>query len=257
MRNDFGWPDLRNKGNGVQGPCRERGNYVLLCEGSCLVVQMWLDARRPHTLCSLGIIWEYWRDVSRPSGRGIELPVEEISGEVESENLCKATLIGPGKVFFPVRKMRCCTWVIVTNVIPYSEAFGKDCFFISWALRQFLSQTHPRCCPLTDAVSLLHQQKPDLPLGCILAPYSLCQSNGPQYLLCDHCLIKGLILNYPIQTLPVIPVDFDHYWVNFKHVSSLLWSYLIGFLLIWLNRALPKENTFLGIDWTQLIGGKL
>lgn len=110
--------------------------------------------------CALGgMIWEYWRDVSRPSGRGIALPVEEISGEVESENLCKATLIEPGRVLFPVRKTRCYTWVIVTNRIPYSEAVGKDCFFLSCALRQFLSQTHPRCCPLMDAVSLLHQQK--------------------------------------------------------------------------------------------------
>lgn len=46
-----------------------------------------------------GGIWEYWRDIAMPTGRGIEAQVEEVSSELETKNLFKATLIGPGKVF--------------------------------------------------------------------------------------------------------------------------------------------------------------
>lgn len=51
------------------------------------------------SLMLFGAIWEYWREISTPSGRGIEAPVEEVSGEVETKDLCEATLTGPGRDF--------------------------------------------------------------------------------------------------------------------------------------------------------------
>lgn len=85
--------------------------------------------RRPLASCSLGAIWE-WRDVSMPSGKGIEAPVEEVSGEVETKDLFKATLPGQGKIV-PVRKMKSCTWAIVPTVSLGSEALRRKCFLIS------------------------------------------------------------------------------------------------------------------------------
>lgn len=41
-----------------------------------------------------GAIWEYWREISIPNGRGIEEPVEEISGEVETKDLCRPHSLG-------------------------------------------------------------------------------------------------------------------------------------------------------------------
>ena len=72
---------------------------MLLCEGTWLVMLMWPDGRRPQTPCFWGAIWEYWRDTTMPSGRGIEAQVEEVSSELETKGLVKATLIGQGRVF--------------------------------------------------------------------------------------------------------------------------------------------------------------
>lgn len=74
---------------------------MLLCEGAWLVMQMWPDGRSLQVpyFWGGGGIWEYWRDIAMPTGRGIEAQVEEVSSELETKNLFKATLIGPGKVF--------------------------------------------------------------------------------------------------------------------------------------------------------------
>lgn len=55
--------------------------------------------RRSLALGALGAIWEHWRDVSIPGGRGTEAPVEEVSGEVETKDLCTATLTWPRRDF--------------------------------------------------------------------------------------------------------------------------------------------------------------
>lgn len=125
---------------------------MLLGEGAWLVMQMWPDGRRPQALWSLGAIWKYWGDVSGPGGGG-EAPVEQDSGERETEDLCKATLIGPS------RKMTSSTWVIVPTVHPVDEGI-LDHLSVE---TMFLSQTHCGCCSLNKAFSLLHPQKPDLP----------------------------------------------------------------------------------------------
>lgn len=65
--------------------------------------------------------------------------MEEVSGEVEPEDLCKSTLIGLGRVFFPSEEDEILYMGHVPTVDLDSEAFSKRAFLTSCVLMQNFS----------------------------------------------------------------------------------------------------------------------
>lgn len=175
MRNDFRWPNLRKQDHEGQGFCWER--VLLLGRGTWLVTQVRPDEIRPQVLCSLGAIWKYWRDIQRLSGnigeiysdKGIEVPIEWDSGEIETEDLCK------GHTHWAIREDKFYTWVIVPTV--HLSVKG---LLTSWALRQSFSlKLNQGAVPWWMVSPCLTNKSLTCNLGMSSALYSPSQSNGP------------------------------------------------------------------------------
>lgn len=132
-------------------------------------------------------MWKYWRDIQRPSGKGIEAPVKRDSAEIETKDLCR------GHAHWAIQEDEILYMDHCSNCAPCQ---WRD----SWPVEQWDRIS------LSDSTKVLPPEQhflPDSPtkawLATLVCPL-LCthfpKQMDPHHLLSDHNLIKDFILNW-------------------------------------------------------------